>query len=211
MAGRTVTLLGAIAAILAIVSCAVASPGRPPASSTPPPARNANFGFAVLIPDQNIPRFYARWDKAALNQSVAIALPFQAFVSVDDAEGVDFTGYSATLECRNLGSGPGFEFIGVGCSDQITCPEITANPPVFNWRPKTWVYRFGVRSEFGATLIVPNADGVLLPRSANIIPSWNVGDRYACTARIVRPDGTVSAPSAPPLIVRATKGYGALL
>eukprot|EP00741_Cyanophora_paradoxa_P017895 tig00021036_g17284.t1 len=196
-ADRAVALriLGAVAAVLALASCAVASPAR----TTPMPA-NVNNGihFAELAPDHPRGLNPAGWGELAgvsLQQSVAVLVWLRASVSLQDAAGVDFAGYSATLEC-SLGSKPGF----------------IASAPMFDYRSPNWLFFKAVGAEFVNFLLVPTADGIDVARlqafsSVSVVPSWNVGDRYACAARVVRPDGTVSGPSAPPLFLRVTQSY----
>eukprot|EP00741_Cyanophora_paradoxa_P013242 tig00000178_g12791.t1 len=103
---------------------------------------------------------------------VELVIGFQAALA-----GVEGTDYTATLLCRNLGSGPSFD------ASELVTSDGTGSLTMY----------------FTVDLFTPTA----------VLPTWTVGDRYACTASLVRPDGTVSAPSGPPLFLRVIRGYGA--
>eukprot|EP00741_Cyanophora_paradoxa_P015890 tig00020909_g15341.t1 len=64
---------------------------------------------------------------------------------------------------------------------------------------------------FGGTILalVPSTEGInFFGATVNSLPRWEVGDRYECTMRVVRPDKSVSGPANPPVMLRVVKSAG---
>eukprot|EP00741_Cyanophora_paradoxa_P015889 tig00020909_g15340.t1 len=108
--------------------------------------------------------------------------------------------YNVMSECRNSRTGITLSVV----SEYIT--KLFPNP---------WSY---LASDIPIHSVVPSAEGLVImdplfgrPLHLNSLPAWEVGDRYMCTMRVVRPDGSVSGPSSPPVIFRVVKSAADIL
>eukprot|EP00741_Cyanophora_paradoxa_P017894 tig00021036_g17283.t1 len=171
-----------------------------------------NVRFASLVGRGPINAVWGEMGGVDLGRSALVRVVLRATVAPDDIADTNLSGNKGALQCRSLASGPGFNATVFMSFNYSTTP-------------------YEPYAEFVALLLIPTAEGIDLPglqalpwglpfyekASVAAIPSWNVGDRYACTARFLRrpaeggfgadTPGTVSGPSAPSLILRVTRSY----